>query len=70
MSSSGAIERFWRGQECNFKSRPKQVRVYFSSTLTDSVKERDYISEVVYPELVDYFLTEYNLEFQVTLMKK
>lgn len=65
MSSSGAMERFWRGQECHLKSRPKQVRVYFSSNLADSVKERNYISTVVYPELVDYFLKEYNLEFQV-----
>ena len=33
--------------------------------ILDSSGERNYLSKVVYPELRDYFYTEYGYDFQV-----
>ncbi len=66
MNLVGSLDRFWRGQACEFKSRSKQVRVFLSSAFAHLIEERRYVADVVYPELVDFFLKEYGLEFQVS----
>ena len=48
-----------------FKDRSKTVRIFLSSTFTDTHEERDYLIENVFPKLKDYCKKEHGLDFQV-----
>jgi len=45
--------------------RSKVVRVFVSSTFTDTLAERDSLIENAFPKLKDYCREKYGLEFQV-----
>ncbi|ELU16966.1 hypothetical protein CAPTEDRAFT_23665, partial [Capitella teleta] len=43
------------------------VRIFTSSTFTDTIEERNMLMEEVYPRLKDYCRSKYGLEFQVVV---
>ncbi|CAH1801226.1 unnamed protein product [Owenia fusiformis] len=45
------------------------VRVYLSSTFTDSIQERNVLMQYVYPKLKEYCRINHNIEFQVVDMR-
>ena len=47
------------------KDKSKTVRIFLSSTFSDTHTERDYLIANVYPKLKVYCRTQYNLDFQV-----
>lgn len=47
------------------KDKPKQVRIFLSSTFSDTHTERDYLIANIYPLIKTYCKTKYNLDFQV-----
>ncbi|CAF4272884.1 unnamed protein product, partial [Adineta steineri] len=47
--------------------RSKVVRVFISSTFSDTLSERDSLIDTVFPKLKDYCREKYGLEFQVLL---
>ncbi len=57
----------------NFTSLPKdpykQVRIFLSSTFSDTHTERDYLIANIYPKLKAYCKTAHNLDFQVLDMR-
>lgn len=46
--------------------RSKVVRIFVSSTFTDTLAERDSLIENVFPKLKDYCRQQYGLELQVS----
>ncbi|CAF4090255.1 unnamed protein product [Adineta steineri] len=49
--------------------RSKMVRVFVSSTFTDTLAERDSLIENIFPKLKDYCRQQYGLEFQYADMR-
>ncbi|XP_064619858.1 NACHT and WD repeat domain-containing protein 2-like [Lineus longissimus] len=47
----------------------KIVRIFISSTFSDTTEERNYLMEHVYPQLQKYCMAKYGLEFQVVDMR-
>ena len=49
--------------------RKKVIRIFFSSTFTDTNAERDYLIENIYPRLKDYCKAKHDLDFQSVDMR-
>ncbi|RNA44129.1 NACHT and WD repeat domain-containing 2 [Brachionus plicatilis] len=49
--------------------RKKNVRIFLSSTFTDTNSERDYLIEKIYPKLKDYCRVNYDIDFQAVDMR-
>lgn len=49
--------------------RKKVIRIFLSSTFTDTNSERDHLIETVYPRLKDYCKREHDLDFQSVDMR-
>lgn len=49
--------------------RKKVIRIFLSSTFTDTNSERDYLIEKIYPRLKDYCKREHDLDFQSVDMR-
>lgn len=49
--------------------RKKFVRIFLSSTFTDTNAERDYLIEKIYPQLKEYCKQNYDLDFQSVDMR-
>ena len=50
--------------------KKKIVRIFISSTFTDTTAERDYLIENIFPKLKDYCKAIHDLDFQVSLLFK
>ncbi|CAM2722650.1 unnamed protein product [Rotaria socialis] len=51
------------------EQRPTSVRVFISSTFTDTIDERDSLIRIVYPKLQKYCLETYNVQFHYSDMR-
>ncbi len=51
------------------KENSKVVRIFLSSTFTDTHEERDYLIQNIYPRLKKYCKLEHGLDFQVLDMR-
>lgn len=49
--------------------RKKVIRIFLSSTFTDTNSERDHLIESIYPRLKDYCKNEHDLDFQSVDMR-
>ncbi|CAF4417932.1 unnamed protein product [Rotaria sp. Silwood2] len=59
-------EQFYRGQfDCVEDRKLNSVRVFISSTFSDTTDERNGLIECVYPRLYKYCRTKYNIQFQI-----
>ncbi len=67
------MHRFIRILRGNFHNVPKEksktVRIFLSSTFSDTHTERDYLIEFIYPRLKTYCKTTYGLDFQILDMR-
>ncbi|UJR21418.1 hypothetical protein I4U23_024507 [Adineta vaga] len=63
-------EQLYRGRFDHVGDRKlNSVRVFVSSTFTDTTEERNGLIDLVYPRLRDYCLTKYNIQFQYSDMR-
>lgn len=51
------------------QDRSQTVRIFLSSTFTDTHEERDYLIENIFPKLRQYCKKEYGLDFQIIDMR-
>lgn len=64
------VQKIVRGDIIDLpKTRSKIVRIFLSSTFTDTHEERDYLIENIYPKLRDYCKNEHGLDFQIVDMR-
>ena len=49
------------------KKKSNMVRIFLSSTFSDTHTERDYLIEHIYPRLKTYCKTTYGYDFQVKI---
>jgi hypothetical protein len=54
------------GPDVKVSTRYFKVRIFFSSTFTDMLMERNTLMEYVYPKIKEYCREKHGLEFQVT----
>jgi hypothetical protein len=51
------------------KEKSKVVRIFLSSTFSDTHAERDYLIAYIYPKLKQYCKSEHNIDFQILDMR-
>ena len=69
-SENEILQRIFYGDFDNLPSLPsKIVRIFTSSTFTDTAVERNMLMETVYPRLKEYCREQHGLEFQVVDMR-